>query len=686
MALGLDTRYADEEDDATSVKRTEALQNGFQLWKEYDSERSEALRTDALRQLARFEDLTGISTAKHREELEKHGNDPRFIREKMDRMKKGAVNYYEKVLTESEAYYAEGTFGDNLDDEKWDEISRFEKLELSEMVDIYETLDEKLLKKRRFAERFAKQSTLVKNQFNSVLRKSTRSNLDYEDILENVLESFGDLEDYPSAVQAEFKKKAASVGEASQLKQISKEIIKEYQKLEDAYFGTLDDNEEYFGGGIIKGKDGVKRRSTNNEFRDWFMERKSLADMRSALDLLPKYVAERVKLHEKRDELLEEASPKDRARFEKITQKMGRTELEAYLEDTLEPAIREDNLIFARYKGEILTAREGDYPLYNKFETGKKLQAFNKASIKQQKALLITEEMSMKKRRRIARTYADLPSYLRNDELFEQAHLYTRESLLMKARAEQNKKLDPFDIAEDDEEGEVSDEKLTKITESLKTEKGEKLVGDVLKSQEVADYKETLKVQEKTWKRIRRNVLSAEFQDLDQKEFFNKDLSFWTRKPENLNETHETDNFRMKNKIRFHKAAGDLFDKGVVAHSSGETVKRKDISLEDLERKGGNKEVDQKLKEAQYATDIFIVDSEGRLPNYVSKVFEKAMENTMKKFLPQMMENVLKELNLSGASKSILKKSKKANDAVEERVMKEFAGLKGLDAYENRAE
>lgn len=642
----------DEEDrTAENITRAEAktmMNEGKSLWRRFDRSSTKKKRTKAIEGLEKFEQKTGISTEKHRFELEKYGEDPNFVSKKLERIKAAGTKHYKSLLDNSGAFDAEGEFGRNLQKEKLELVAYFSKLDLSEgdrhsnMIDVICNIDEMLKPKKKFMERYKKQTPYVKELFDKAMPRLALVG-SKEALLDEVIEVVGGMEDQPEAVQKTFKTRSEKVTDPDKLARIKEEVTKEYKQLEGEYTKMLFKNMKYFGGEMQDTSAG-KMTTTAKEFREWFQKRPSIADMKSNLKKLPQYINERKRLYEKRDKILENATDADRKHFENITNKMRRHELENYLKETLEPEIQRNNTLTATYDGEMIVARECGIDLYNGLERAQKKARFKTFPPEKQKVLLEAEKLEIADRRATVKEYMDLPEKFKNEGAFMQASSVTRLHMLdeAKKRYAKSKEASPFDI---DTTSELDDEEIQTLSEGIDSSTGERIIKAAMKAQEQDSAMKALNLQMMTWNRVRRNIKEAEFKDQTQEERFDKDLAKWTRKPQDLDDVKQTSNRRMKGKVEFHKAAKQLYNKGFVTYSSGQMHERQDITDQDLER--GNTNILEKHKRAKYATDIYFAHADGREPDSPMMMFQRVADKTLNKFIPIMLEEIAMQMGMS---------------------------------------
>ncbi len=535
------------------------------------------------------------------------------------------------------------------------------------MIDVLCNLDEMIKPKLAFMKRYRKQTDYVKELYNKAMPRLGLVG-SKEALLDEVIDVVGGLEDQPEAVQRTFKKRGEKITDPDKLEKLKKQVIEEYKKLSGQYTKMLFDNMQYFGGEMEK-TDAGKMTTTAKEFMEWFLDRPSIADMKKNLKKLPKYINDRKRLYEKRDDILQNATKADRKHFESITRKMRRHELDKYIKETLEPAVQKNNLLTATYDGEMITANEGNVSLYNGLERAQKRARFATLSIEEQQVMLKVERMEIADRRATVKEYMDLPDKFRNDGAFMQATSITRLHMLEEAKKRHQKAQDasPFDI---DVTSAMDDDEIKTLSEGIDSTAGERMVKAALKAQEQENAMKALNLQMMTWNRVRRNIKEAEFKDQTQEERFDKDLAKWTRKPEDLDDVKQTSNRRMKTKIDFHHTARKLYDKGFITYSSGQMRERQDVTDKDLER--GNTNILEKHKRAKYATDFHFSHADGREPDSPMEMFQRVAEKTLDKFMPLIMEEMAAQLGMSRTNAMGFIKSNKAAENV-----KDFMAKKG---------
>jgi hypothetical protein len=639
----------------------EMMAQGKSLWSRVDFESTRKKRTKAIEALERYQQKTGISTEKHIHELEKYGEKSGLVNGKLNKIEKGATNWYKKLLTQSGAFKAEGKLGKLLAEEKNDLVKYFSKLDLAEgdehsnKVDVLCNIEDTIKPKRAFIERYRKQTPYVKHLFDKLMPTLSLVG-SKEALLDKVLSSVGDMEDQPQAVQHAFKERTKNIKDPDKLNGVKTEVQAEFKKMESQYTSKLFKNMQYFGGKMEKTEIG-DMTTTAKEFRKWFMERPSLANMKDGLKKLPKYIKERQRLHEKRDQILQDAKPADRKHFEKVTKLMRRHELEKYLKDTLEPAVQKDNLITAEYAGEVITAREGGADLFSAVERAQKNSRFRAANVEDQKAMLRVERMEIQARKTVVQEYMGLPENFRRDASFAQANAIARMQMLedAKKRHEKSQNASPFEIDMDET---LSDEDTRTLTAGLETGAGEALLSEALKDQEGEKIRRTIELQNMTWRRLKTNLKIADWKNQTQEERFDEDLARWTYKDKNVKKIEDTTSRRMKNKVEFHDAAKHLYNKGIVTYSSGQMRERQDVTDQDLLK--GNESIAAAHTRAKYATDFHVSHADGRENKDPIKIFERVAEETMRKFIPQMLEDMAANMGMSRMQSLALINSKDA--------------------------
>lgn len=293
----------------------------------------EKKREDLINSLKEFQKATGIDESKYIEDLA-DAKSNKEIFEKENRMMKASTKWYEMQLKKSGLY-------EPMDDRESTTIGR----ELKEIVDWFGSLDfsgdfsmistlcrikQDLEPRRKFRDKLKEQSKFVRNEYFRRLGSISLLSGNKEQLFANILAEIKEVEDAPSAVQFEFKKKQKTAKESKDTAKLKKEVLKGYETRNNKYTAQILANQEYFGGELKQTPYG-KIPETAWEFIQWFEERKSFAAMDNAIKKLPGLIKERKKLYEKRDEILQHALPKERHRIEKQTKKMRRHELEAFI-------------------------------------------------------------------------------------------------------------------------------------------------------------------------------------------------------------------------------------------------------------------------------------------------------------------------------------------------------------------
>ncbi len=440
-----------------------------------EDERNIQQRDKIIKLLEAYDEQAGTNTSEFRAKLLKRGNDPQSLKKFKAKLDRVADKEWLRRAANHEAFHAPGKLGILLRKEMCELHEAFQKQDLLDgpfnKFALLISMNDLLNAKAKFVKRYKKQSPLVIELYEQAMN-SLGFIASKEKLLDDVLKIVGDLESSPQAIQSEFMKRAKKIGNADELKVLKAKLIKEYEAMAQSYEIQIKKNAIYFGGDSAK------------EFVEWFRDQSSFAKMRYALHVLPNYIAERRKEHEKINELLQGMDEKKAKRFKLIIGKLGLSERKAYRKNILEPALRSGGLIVAEYEGELISAHHAHIALYTEIERKSLSARFKKLKLKEQKQVLAVERINIADRKKIIKDYKALPEKVRNDEAFLRANALSREQMLFDAR-EKLKELEGADaftyLAEKQSvQDRLTDENIHEITSLLHGEHAESEMQDIL--------------------------------------------------------------------------------------------------------------------------------------------------------------------------------------------------------------
>jgi hypothetical protein len=669
--------HYDSKSDLSRVKR-----EGGTTWKEKRDMRKEddkKKQEELAESLQEFQDKTGINEQKYIEQVTKC-KDGREIDELEGKFKKAATKWYELQMQKS------GVFEPIADPEAMlmktemdGLINWFSKLPFYGDVSMVSTLNElekNLAPKREFRHKLKKQSSLIKDEFvrrlGSLALTGSR-----EQLLDNILKEIKEVENSPSAVQAEFKKLQKST-KSKDTAALKSKTLAEWNLIHGDYKKMLMANLKYFGGEESETKWG-DMPETAAEFMEWFEDLKSFNEMKTARKKLPKLIAERKKLCEKRDSILEHALPEERKKFMAQTQKMRRHELESYLPE-LEKHVREKNIHVAEFIGMITVARTYHVDLFQPFETVLEIRKFRLANFETQQAKLVVLKQEIKDRDKTVREYFALPTYLRDDTAFLSANAFDREKMVMDAKERlAREQKEPFDMGTVDH---LDKDELQNVEDKLDSDKGEKVMDDLMKEMTQEGDLATTEIQEKTYKRIFGTQKYAKDHEMTQKERYLDDLKYWVRLDRNVKTENDVTTERERAKWRYIEAANEGYDLGYVVTSGGEVRDLQKIKKTELEH--GNTKVYEKLSFAKYSEHVMIEDEDGYDADDPLKMIEKlSMQELMKVMIAAITKLGRGKMHLSDSNVAILRNSPNIRRELASKIIeREFTHLQ-MDSANN---
>lgn len=632
----------------------------------------EKKREELIEGLIEYEKATGIPETKHINKL-KNCESNEEILERIKKTEKAATKWYEQKLNESGIFEpSDSREVPLLLSEKNKAIEMFKNLPLMgemswNMISVLSTLSEDLQPAQKFREKLGRQSKLVKEEY---FRRLDTVGIfgSKEKLLENVLKEYKEVEEQPSAVQYEFKKRQKAAVKSKTTENIKQEVVKEFNERFSTYQKLLFPNKDYFGGDVIKTKWGQMPEAAG-EFLEWFVERKSFAEMDNAIKKLPGLIKERQRLHSQRDEILKEALPKDRERLTKLTNQMRRHELDDYL-PKLKKDIRQKNVTVAEAEGLFTLARVGTVSFIPGLEKAffiRRLKLEDPVTQKQRVELL---EKDLRERKAVATEYLSLPLYLRNDFKFFSSSAAEQEAMLLEAKEELNRQDEsPFEAEQLTAE---TEDLTTKVDEGLSSFEGKEAMHQAMEQMKQEGYLKALAIQEQTYWKIFGAARRAKMYDETQNESYIRDLKHWTRLDQNVKSEADARTEREKNKLQFIEIANEAWEHDTVMTSSGEMREKSIINMDQLRQ--GSSKVEVELNKAKYGEHVEIMDAENKAANDPLKLIEDLSQQKLLELVFVALNKIGKNslgLGIEGTAK--LQASEKVTGHVEAMISKEFS-------------
>jgi len=429
--------------------------------------------------------------------------------------------------------------------------------------------------------------------------------VDQREVWNEILEELEGITESSTSVQSEFTKRAKDEDHKKDTKTLKAEIQDEYEKKAGQYKDKLMANIQYFGGDMVTAKNGSKIPRTANEFLEWLESLETFKEVDKAYKLLPGEIAERKAKHDQADEILENATASDQKKYKAMIALMRNHELGEFL-PTLESAVQNESSHVAEYQAKILTARgQHGIDLFNRWERTRLVATMKTRDTDTQEALLKTLDADIKDRERVVSLYLNLPDHVRDDEMFIEETGEVREQMLEEAMNDlANENKSPLDNL-----GAFDDVNLEEFNEDLMGEWGDKFVEEKLE-----ELDEMGMINEK-----RGNVINAIFgrekkaeaKNMNQDEYAEDDLKYWIRLNKGIDTIEEATNSRDKDKVRFLHGNRIAMKNGYTFHSGGEVKKLSKISDQQID--SGSDKIDELLDNADYDTDLRVMDQDGGL-------------------------------------------------------------------------
>ncbi len=665
--MSLENRH--HEDDPTEIRKK--MNHGESARGLTDNVRDTAKREDLKEGLRDFNKETGQDVSGWIKKLDEAKNDSE-VREIETKMKKVASKWYAMQLKKSGAFEADDHRSATRENQELEQAEKnFKSLELTgefSMISSLSRLEKDLQPRIAFKKNLSKQSKWVKEEYyrrlNSLEMLGSK-----QDLLNDILKNIEGLEKAPSALQYEFKKKQEKAKAGTDTKELRKEVQASYEKVKSSYQGHILQNVQYFGGKTIVTPAG-KMPEAAWEFMEWFDDLDNFAKMEDALKKLPKLIAERKRLYERRDEVLDHAPKKDQEKLRVKTDLMRRHELEAYLDD-LETNVRKNNIHTAEYQATLMTEKESGFPLFQPYEQRRMLQRFKLLPLEDQEARLTDLDRTANERRRLVQDFLRLPRHIQNEhfDAFYNANDSTRDEILDHAQTqEQTEKENPFKISN---KKELKHEDADRIADALESNKGEKVLEDFTKELQQEGELKAAEIQEATYKKIFGTARRAKINKMTQKESYLDDLKYWIRLRKDVDDESDANNNKEKSKLRYIEAADVAHDEGFVFTSGGQVRELQKINKEELKFGSNSENVMERLGRAKYGEHVEIVDdtqSEHTLDPL--KMIEDMSETEMLRLSLKLLEKLSFGLmEQSGANTNKLRNSNAVMKAIQTQLI-----------------
>lgn len=668
------SRSYDNEDGFNKLSKRHKLRET--AWRDLNmvTHRGEKKREELKETLTDAEKRLGIDESKYLKQLDDcQSNGEIFALEA--KFKKASIKWYEVQLKKSGLYepmhkkelpYAQNEFNSIMD--------HFKGLQLTgsfNMVDCLEMLPDTLARRKKFRDKLKSKSKFIKEEY---FRRLGSLPL-YESkelFLKEVMKDVKEVEDSPSAIQFEFKKLQKNAKASKKTGELKKELHAAYEKKTGEYTQEILANQQYFGGKKVNTPYG-KLPLTAWEFIQWYQERGNFAEMDKASKKLPSLIKDRKRLYEKRDEVLQHALPKDRERLEAKTNLMRRHELKKFLPD-LEKHVRNKNIHVAEYMGTIITARARGVDLFLPFERVQNIRKFKLANLESQKARLKILHEDIADRERVVREYFNLPSYLRNDPKFIRANHYEREKMLFDAKEQLlQEKSHPFEINTDDD---IDAEDTLRLSQQLSGWEGEQVMDDIQKEMEQEGLLKAARIQNDTYRKIFGAAKRADLHNETQKESYLRDLKFWVRLDQNVEDETDVRTERERAKYRFIEAADEAYDIGYTITCGGEVGELQEIDQREL--MNGTGDVDERLSRAKYGEHVRINREDGQeVWDPLDMIEQMSQQEMMKLVMVAINKLGRNHLGMGANNTRFLQNSANVQREISEKLIdREFNNLK----------
>lgn len=627
--------------------------------------------------LREFQANTGIDESKYLKKLDKCLNRGE-LNDLERKFKKAATKWYRTQMQKSGAFDPLDLREEALINKELNELTEaFNGLPFSgemSMVSVLSEVDETITAKKAFRSKLKKQSKFVQSEYFRRLGSLALVG-SKEKLLENVLKELKEVEDSPSAVQYEFKKKQKSAAAGKNTADVKKDILGAYKQKSDAYKKQVLDNLEYFGGDPIDTPLG-KMPEAAWEFLEWFEDRDSFAAMDDAAKKLPAMVKQRKRLIEKRDDTLKHCSPDQAKKLTEKTNRMRRHELEEFLPE-MEQLVRNNNVHTAEYIATLTTARVYNVDLFQPLEKVINTRKFKLNDLETQKAKLIVMQEEIKDREQTVREYFALPSYLRNDESFLKANSYDREKMVHDAHEQMyREEKNPFDTSNVDH---LDSEDIQETKEQLEGDEGEEVMEDIIEDMSQEGLLKAAELQKNTHEKIFGAAKKAETHAETQKQHYLRDLKYWVRMNQDIKDESDVTTERERSKWRYIQAANEAYDEGYVFTSGGQVRKLEELNAQDL--RNGGQLAEEKLKRARYGEHVRVNDHEGKMAKDPLEVIEKLSAQELMKLVLVAINKLGKQhMKLGEGNMQMLRNSPNIKKTIGARIVEmEMTQLDGAN-------
>lgn len=627
--------------------------------------------------LREFQANTGIDESKYLNKLKNCINRGE-LNDLERKFKKAATKWYRTQMQKSGAFDPLDVREEALINKELNELTEaFNGLPFSgemSMVSVLSEVDETITAKKAFRAKLKKQSKFVQSEYFRRLGSLALVG-SKEKLLENVLKELKEVEDSPSAVQYEFKKKQKSAAAGKNTADVKKEILETYKRKSDAYKKQVLDNLEYFGGDPLDTPLG-KIPEAAWEFLEWFEDRDSFAAMDDAAKKLPTMVKQRKRLIEKRDDTLKHCSPDQAKKLTEKTNRMRRHELEEFLPE-MEQLVRNNNVHTAEYIATLTTARVYNVDLFQPLEKVINIRKFKLNDLETQKAKLIVMQEEIKDREQTVREYFALPSYLRNDESFLKANSYDREKMVHDAHEQMyREETNPFDTSNVDH---LDSEDIQETKEQLEGEEGEEVMEDIIEDMSQEGLLKAAELQRNTHEKIFGAAKKAETHAETQKQHYLRDLKYWVRMNQDIKDESDVTTERERSKWRYIQAANEAYDEGYVFTSGGQVRKLEELNAQDL--RNGGQLAEEKLKRARYGEHVRVNDQEGKMAKDPLEVIEKLSAQELMKLVFFAINKLGKQhMKLGEGNMQMLRNSPNIKKTIGARIVEmEMTQLEGAN-------
>lgn len=602
------------------------------------------------RALKRFQAKTGINEEKYLAMVEE-ARSPRELSELEKKFRKAGITYYKQQIERSGLFvamdvreqrfvesekkmYFDWIEGQPLDAEDEDESSIIEALS---------HLKEHLEERRKGRKRLEKQSSYVKNEYFRQLG-SMAADGSKEKLLDKVLKSIGNMEEEPSAIQAEFKKASKKTEGNKTTEVLLKELKAEYEKRTKAYNKMLAENEHLFGGKEVTTPNG-KMRGARAEFEKWYADLHSFAEMDNMMDRLEDTVIpERKKVYEERDEMLAAMPENKRAALRIKTDEMRLHTLKAYLKESKQLNLRESAFAM-EYVANLETAEYDGYPLFSskeKVELKRIIQSSN-AELQEAELKVLLGRM-IPEREAVTKEYLALDDHLKDDQKFFTGNIYDKRAQVREAKVQKNRELqNPFDIQSLSSLD--AEERASLLLTKLGSEQGKRQALDAKRELGQEGKTKRLETQVKIM-----GVMSGQWKDMRDKgttqveNYMQKIYQGAKVNNENLWKAAFGDETEAKDdnqKWMAETARTDYraFLAGRGRTWGGKSVKIGDISKKEFER--GDTSMLDKLESALYPENMLFRDAQGDDDLNPAETAADAVEDSMQMELNLLAEKLL---------------------------------------------